>query len=153
MRLKHTESMGSPQERARIRKKGSWWPTEPHKEPEAHRGLQQPSGDPQISSVVHLETSKIQSQQSSVCNWQETVFPRFSARFDIFEHCLWLKADSAQLDFWQLCSSRAVFPQFLEVYCHLVATAWQTQSRPALPSCWFEIHKPLRLPSTQTTLF
>ena len=77
--------MGSPQETARIRKKGSWCPTEPHKEPEAHGGLQQPAEDPQISSVVHSETSKIQSQELSVWNWQETVFPRFSARFDIFE--------------------------------------------------------------------
>lgn len=100
--------------------------------------------------MLYSEPPKIKSQRSSICDWQEAVFPRFSARFETFEY--FQISLVFRLDFWQPRSGEAGFSPFLEMHCHLVAVVCQTHSFPSRPLCWFEIHTPCGLPLTQLFL-
>lgn len=134
MRLKPTGVNGITSGREhRLGKKRKLMPHKPHKEPEAHGGLQLPSRDPQSHREDQFQNIQLSLSNQRLQLARDCLSKVFCKIWHIWtlsdlHFCLWLKADSAQLSFWQLCSSRAVFAQFLEVLPTWWPFAWQAIS-------------------------
>ena len=115
--------MTSPQERVRIKKKGSWGPQRvPHCATStcwaaaAFWGVQ-----PCLQGICNLINVPFKIMQDSISAINHLQLARgcLSKVFCQIWHiwtlsdlhpCLWLRADSVQLDFWQPGSKRAIFP-------------------------------------------